>query len=226
MTPLDDELRRTLSDRAATVAPSPDPLGGIESRARGIRRRRVATSIAGAVAAVAAVAIAVPALTPGGKVRLEPAAPSPTPTVAVTPATPQLRPANVLTWELRGKDAYSPSTLDLRHRFVQAMGRSNPDDAEYKPLFVYRDEGVSFTIGQAWLKDATKAYTVSYSVGPDNVPQFFLGPVTPTDPWGLAFLITGQGNISLEVLDGNGDIDHPLYRGPVTPLLCGLSECG
>src|SRR4051812_40613978 len=139
MTPLDDELRRTLSARAETVAPSSDPLTGIESRARGLRRRRPAGAVPGAVAAIAAGAPAGPALMPGGKDRLEPAGPSPTPTVTVTPATPQLRPANVLTWELRGKDAYSPDTLDLRHRFVQALGRSNPDDAEYKPLFVYRD---------------------------------------------------------------------------------------
>jgi hypothetical protein len=30
----------------------------------------------------------------------------------------------------------------------------------------------------------------------------------------------------LELLDGNGDTDHPTFRGPVTPLLCGLRECG
>jgi hypothetical protein len=276
MTPLDDELRRTLSARAGTVARAPAPRAGIESRARGIRRRRTAFSVLGVAAAAAAVALAVPALLPSDTARLEPAAPTPTPTVTVTPtpAAPQLRPANVLAWPLRGKDAYSPDTLDLRRRFVQAFGRTDPDDAEYEPLFVYRVDGVSFTMGQAWLKDSSKAYAVSYAVASDNVPQFFVGPATPANPWGLAFLVSGMpdhdllvvvprpgtgqvmydDNASgafrpadmptgldgvalverdlqasddrLQTLDGNGDLDHPLFESAVTPLLCGLKECG
>ena len=30
----------------------------------------------------------------------------------------------------------------------------------------------------------------------------------------------------LEILDGDGNLDRPLYRGPVAPLLCGDKECG
>ena len=30
----------------------------------------------------------------------------------------------------------------------------------------------------------------------------------------------------LQLLDGNGDMDHPTFEGPVAPLLCGLKECG
>jgi hypothetical protein len=30
----------------------------------------------------------------------------------------------------------------------------------------------------------------------------------------------------LQVLDGDGNLDQPLYEGPVTPLLCGYKECG
>ena len=30
----------------------------------------------------------------------------------------------------------------------------------------------------------------------------------------------------LQVLDGDGNLDHPLYQGPVVPLLCGYTECG
>lgn len=66
MTPLDDELRALLRDRAAAVPPSPDPLGGIASRARTLRRRRAATAMAGAAAVVAAVAVAVPLALNGG----------------------------------------------------------------------------------------------------------------------------------------------------------------
>lgn len=65
MSPLDDELRSLLHARADDVAPAPDPLGGIEARARGIRRRRVLASVSGAAALVAAVALAVPLLVSG-----------------------------------------------------------------------------------------------------------------------------------------------------------------
>lgn len=30
----------------------------------------------------------------------------------------------------------------------------------------------------------------------------------------------------LEVLDGDGNLGAPLYRGPVAPLLCGAEGCG
>ena len=30
----------------------------------------------------------------------------------------------------------------------------------------------------------------------------------------------------LELLDGNGNLDAPTFRGPVGPLLCGLKDCG
>src|SRR5687767_2819068 len=79
MSPLDDQLRAALQGRAGQLAPSPDPLAGIEARARGIRRRRVATSVAGAALAVAAVALAVPTFVDGASPSrpLPPATPGP-----------------------------------------------------------------------------------------------------------------------------------------------------
>lgn len=65
MSPLDDQLRNALHGRADTLPPSPDPLAGIEARARGIRRRRVAAAVAGAALAVTAVAVVVPSLVTG-----------------------------------------------------------------------------------------------------------------------------------------------------------------
>ena len=62
MSPIDDELRTALQRRATSVAPSPDPLAGIERRAGRMRRNRLAASVAGSVLAVAAVATAVPLL--------------------------------------------------------------------------------------------------------------------------------------------------------------------
>ena len=65
MTPLDETLRAVLTDRAGALAPASDPMAGIADRARRIRRRRIAAAMAGTALAVPAVAVAVPALTPG-----------------------------------------------------------------------------------------------------------------------------------------------------------------
>lgn len=86
MTPLDDELRSTLSARAAAVTATPEPLAGIEARVSRIRRRRVAVAVSGAVAAVAAVALAVPALVPDRATRVQPG----------TTASPGALPANAM----------------------------------------------------------------------------------------------------------------------------------
>jgi hypothetical protein len=269
MTPLDDELRRTLTSRAAALAPAPDPLAGIEARASRIRRLRVTAAVAGAAAVVAAVALAVPGLVPD---RTTTVTPGTTPS-ASAPPTVAARPGNLLDWGMRGRDPVSPDTLDMRHRFAQQLGR--PEAAtSYSPLYVDQVDGVSFTFGQAWFEGDDQAYTVGYAVGPDNVPQFFVGPVTPKDPWGLAFVANGMQTYQLlvvvprpatgqvlysphatgafepapqwpayahgvalihrdlqasddrlQVLDGNGDLDHPLYEGPVRPLLCDLRTC-
>src|SRR6476646_7400706 len=80
MTPIDDELRNLLHARTDVLAPSPDPLGGIERRAKRMRRNRVAASVAGAALAVSAVALAIPLLgsnDDGGTTQFASQAPSP-----------------------------------------------------------------------------------------------------------------------------------------------------
>jgi hypothetical protein len=274
MTPLDDELRSTLSSRAAALTAPPEPLAGIEARAARIRRRRAALAVSGAVVVVAAVALAVPALVPNRTATVTPATtPSATASASATP-TVAAGPGNLLGWGVRGRDATSPDTSDLRMRFARELGRTDVQNTMYDPLYVDQQDGVAFTMGQVWFTDQDVAYTVSYAVGPDNVPQFHLGPVTPKDPWGLAFVVNGipthqllvvvpgpaVGQVSyaphatgaftptahgpsygggvlviqrdlqasddrLQVLDGNGNLDQPLYEGPVTPLLCDLHSC-
>ncbi len=54
MSPIDDELRAALHGRAKALAPAPDPLAGIEARARRIQRNRVGAAVAGSALAVAA----------------------------------------------------------------------------------------------------------------------------------------------------------------------------
>ena len=62
MTPIDDELRITLHERAQHVSPTSDAFRGIERRAKKIRRQRVAGAVTGAALALAAVAVAVPTI--------------------------------------------------------------------------------------------------------------------------------------------------------------------
>ena len=103
MTPIDDELRSLLHKRADRVASPPDPMAGIESRARRMRRNRVAASVAGAALAVAAIAVAVPSLVPGHDRDRDTVATTPTPTapaVAPTYGPNELDPANP--WAYRG----------------------------------------------------------------------------------------------------------------------------
>ena len=86
MSPIDDELRAALHGRAQVLAPSPDPLAGIERRAKQIRRNRVGAAVAASALAVSAIAVAVPALQsatstgPERRVPFATAAPSEEPT--------------------------------------------------------------------------------------------------------------------------------------------------
>ena len=100
MSPLDDELRAALSGRARALSPAPDPLAGIERRARQLRRNRVAAAVAGSALAVASVAAVVPALQSATSTL--PDAPS----VASAEPSPEqnltARPANALDWDSPG----------------------------------------------------------------------------------------------------------------------------
>lgn len=272
MTPVDDELRRTLAARADALTPSPDPLAGITTRARGIRRRRAAFTVLGSALAVAVVAVAVPAV-----VQRESEAPtrfagspSATPTPTATPEVPTV-PANVLDWAARPADPAGPSEDDVARAFADA--RDNPPGraANYRALFTSGlQTGYSFTVGQAWFDGDALALTVSYATGGSGGPKLKeYGETTPAPVAVVALLddlpgtsshllvvvpVPGTGQVSysakasgaftpapennfdgvallgraagatddrLEILDGDGDLDRPTYRGPVSTLLLG-----
>ena len=108
MSPIDDELRSLLHSRAAEVAPAPDPLHGISSRARGIRRRRAGTAAAGAAAVVVAIAVGVPLLVSGNDTTLRQPVATPVATPAATASAaptatprPAAPPSNLVTWLAR-----------------------------------------------------------------------------------------------------------------------------
>jgi hypothetical protein len=110
MTPLDEELRSLLNSRADLLSPSPDPLAGIERRAKRMRRNRVAASVAGTALAVAAIAVAVPSLVPdrGGNDGVFATTP-PSSQASASPASSGQLPPSALDpqnpWDYRGNRA-------------------------------------------------------------------------------------------------------------------------
>ncbi len=118
MTPLDDELRTTLRAHAGDVRPAPDPLGGIEARAKGLRRRRTALAATGTALAVAAVALAVPSLVDRDRDRAATQFASSGPTVTSSSAT--LDPARP--WSFRG----TPLSTGVMASFQDAWSAKHP----------------------------------------------------------------------------------------------------
>lgn len=136
MTPIDDELRAALQGRASALAPSPDPLAGIERRAQRIRRTRLGAAVAASALAVSAIAVAVPALqgtrSSGPDVpRLATAPASPTPAAAspyvLDPDAP---------WTYRGDRALAvQGDVDAYTVEWSARHRVLTDDVDLVPLF-------------------------------------------------------------------------------------------
>jgi hypothetical protein len=260
MTPLDDELRSLLHSRAEQVAPRADPLGGIERRAKRMRRNRVGATVAGAALTVAAIAVAVPALTPDHNGAVEqPANPT---SSATAPASPpagrafgpnELDPAHP--WPYRGSsDVLANGNLAELGREWQ---RKHPDTT-LDPLFgqVYEPSQrpeivfVSYETGQPgrWGVATTSESGIDFLVDEplpadssvlmaplpgDVVPRLLVvaGPATgdlsyakdgvsfqtvPGPTVGIAF-IPLEGDTThdaVRVLDGNGDMANPVFRGP------------
>lgn len=132
MSPLDDELRAALRGRAYEITPSPDPLAGIERRARRIRRNRVAASVAGSALAVALVAVAVPALVPtAAPMPVTPAtSPSPSP-VALSAAFSFSSP-----WAYRGAgEVIANGNAETFTREWALSKAVEPDQVDFVPLY-------------------------------------------------------------------------------------------
>ncbi len=181
MSPIDDELRALLTSRASDVPPAPDPLGGIETRARGLRRRRLLTSVSGAAAVVVAVAVAVPLLVSGtDKAAVNsPGDPSPTVSAVETP----YRPANLLPWQRSSSLDRFGSSSNYLGRIGQLLGEQDYGKVGFVPLWDGpTEDAFEATVGQAWLgTDEAKLVTVG------DGDQ--LGPVVdPSKPY-VAFAV-------------------------------------
>lgn len=224
MSPIDDQLRSALHARADVLPPSPDPLVGVEARARRLRRRRVAASVAGAALAVAAAGIAVPALLPGPATSTLTPATTPSATQTAAPVETQ-PPGNVLTsWQDRGVSTRGPRVSDLMSAFAAAMGRSaDVGQVRYRELFLGdTGKGEGFTVGQAWFAGDGQAYDVSYTINTAHGSVFFLGKPTPADPVVLAFSVPNlEGMSDLLVVvpqPGTGQVSYDDGSGAFRPI--------
>ncbi len=188
MSPLDDELRTLLSARAGQVAPSPDPLAGIESRAGRMRRNRIAASVAGAAVVFAALGLAVPAVLPDrdtGAVQFATPSPSPSSSAArpvsswptrgnATPdalafaraqyATQSGRPADQVDTRLLwgGSPDNGPQVLVLLGGPVAAGGSFTPEDVV---LVYYAEDGEKRLVGRDPLDDGAREVNRAVDTG-------------------------------------------------------------
>jgi hypothetical protein len=217
MSPLDDELRAAFRARARTLEPAPDPLAGIERRARSLQRRRVATSVAGTALAVSVLAVGVPAVVTGvvpdrdGVTATRPPAPSPSSRpFELDPASP---------WPYRG-------TADLGQRFLETAQREwqvRHPGSELVPLFGQVDEpsGRSLLVflgrGDAQAADGLRWGVVTDGEGgPEFVHDVDL---FPSDRLGLAVALPGDEAPRLLVVAAPGTtVDYGRAGGSPRPL--------
>lgn len=256
MSPIDDELRNVLHRRADALAPSPDPLVGVERRARAMRRNRVAAAVAGTALAVAAVAFAVPTLLPDRDGTVQPgtsqsAVPSASPTTSFGPSS--LDPAHP--WAYRGDPAVlANGNLDTLRRDWAAKHPGSTVSPLFgqvyepskKPEIVFvshaadgdrwgvatsSESGIEFLVDEQLEPGAT---VLMAALPGDEVRRLLIlaAPTTgqisyaadgstwrdyPGVDAGVAF-VPLEGDTShamVRVLDGDGDLDHPVFQGPI-----------
>jgi len=215
MTPLDDELRRTLRAQAGTLAPSADPLAGIEQRARRIRRRRSLAAVGTAAAAAAVVAIAVPAVVNGiGPAPRQVTSPSTSP-MASASTTPPVDPT---TWRYRG-NAVEPSTLDAFRREFEVR---HPGST-FVPLFgqVYEPSGQQELVFASKGPDENSGWRAGVVQSGEPGPEFVydegrswlsaLAFVLPGDEGARLLVVADPGSSGLSATSDVGTL-------PFTPL--------
>lgn len=272
MSPLDNELRRTLTQHATDVDPISDLWAGVEQRARMVHRRRIAIGGATGAAVVAVVAVVAVGASGGNQAdKLVPLNPGPSASASVSPspvASPTLAGARapVTGWPRVGAD---PTWVNW-DAVLQSMPAQMPSD--FAPLgsphvvgsgdtdggavAVFVVSAGNHLVAGAVLKSAPGEAVAVHDIAPDgdvpyigvvvHVPasggtvddgvvvaapstgqiEFKLPDETSfhavesgADPrWAtvtLGRVQPGQPVAQVRVLDGDGNIDQPLYVGPI-----------
>jgi hypothetical protein len=173
MSPIDDELRAALHGRAQVLAPAPDPLAGIEARAKRIQRNRIGASVAGSALAVAMIAVAVPALQ--GATSSQPNVERFATVAPSAPATPQVAPSYSLDpkapWAYRGEplDRLGTGSLETIEREYAVKRRAAA--ATITPLYGQVDESTQ-QFELVFLAEVDGAYRWAVASPGEAGPEF------------------------------------------------------
>lgn len=216
MSPLDDELRAALHRRAQAVTPSPDPMAGIERRARKIQRNRIGAAVAASALAVSAVVLAVPALQSATSsapevTRYAPSAPSSSPTPEPTTSPYVLDPRKP--WSYRGNpdvavegdlDAY---TIEWATRHGVLI-----DDVELVPLFGQRYEPADVhELVYLVTQTSTGEHWWGVAQATDSGPELLVDERLAPSPRALAAAVAGDEVPRLMVL-ASPEVGNIEYR--------------
>jgi hypothetical protein len=213
MSPIDDELRAALHGRAQVLAPSPDPLAGIEARAKRIQRTRVGGAVAGSVLAVGLVAAVVPVL------QSTSAAPDPriprvaesqdATTPAPVPATYALDPE--APWTYRGvpQERLGTGSLDtIRREYATKRGA---EVTQLTPLFG-RGDGAGGRTEVFFLAKVDGTYRWGVAVGSEAGPEFPVDEQLADPTYALAATLPAQDGTPRLLVVAAPDVAAINYR--------------
>jgi hypothetical protein len=206
MSPIDDELRAVLHGRAVVLVPSPDPLAGIERRARRMRRNRAAAAVAGSALAVAAIALAVPTLLPEAAPRLQTPAASTAPSPVPSPATAPAAYDRDAPWAYRGGPALDPQDLaTFTREWATTMG-VGADEVVFTPLYgEVHEPSARFRFVYVAYVEATETMEYGLAMSSEAGPQFLSRNALDRDTAALVVPVPGDGEfLSLLVVAAPG----------------------
>jgi len=188
MTPIDDELRAALHGRAQSLAPAPDPLAGIERRAKRIQRNRIGAAVAGSALAVAAIAVAVPALqsatsTTGPR---PPSVASAEPTLVPAPVSYALDPNDP--WELRGEPVDEGTRATIQREYAT---RVQGAEVLVTPLFAQVDEP-SQQLEVVFLAEVDGSFRWGVAQSSESGPEFLWDQALTQQAVSLAAALPGD----------------------------------
>lgn len=231
MSPLEDDLRTALTSRTSALTPSPELFAGVERRARRMRRRRGAATVAGSALAVTALGLGGPLLVTSltsasdGPVDVATSGPSEPPQAVqdeygLDPDAP---------WPYRGVPLG-----ELGEGFLETAQREwqvRRPGSDLRPLFGQLDgpsetaQLVFVAVGARGSSDPVRWGVVrSSEAGPEFV---YDDAFTPIQRYGLAAALPGDEGARLLVVAAPGtSVEYAAAAqplGPTTPLADGVA---
>ena len=212
MSPIDDELRAALHGRAQVLAPAPDPLAGIEARARRMQRNRVGAAVAGSALAVGLVAAVVPVIQSSTSAGPEvPRVASAEPRLSQDPTASRYALDPAKPWTYRGDPqvlengnlATSAREWGVRHGIAE-------QDVRFQPLYGELYEPAAQTALFYVATDADGKSWWGFVQGSEAGPEFVVDTELDPDTRALAVALPGDEVARLLVVAAPevGDIQY------------------